>query len=108
MPAVKCSQLIKLLLRPRIERMIVALSANDLLAQHDADGVVDVRKGHSIVADLETNGRVFPDFTVGCRAFMNPLVVGLILGNRLLDVSQVRFEDDVVVRTLGESKNIGQ
>ena len=87
--------------------MVVALRTADLRAKKHPDRVVDVGKRHPLVAELEANGRVFPDLAVGREHLVGPLVERAVGGDRTLDPVEIGLEEDIFLRPLGEPENVG-
>ena len=95
------------MLRPVVERVVMALGTADLRAQEDPHRVVDVGQRHPGVAELEADGGVFPEPAVGREHLMHPVVVGLIGADRVLHVPEVGLEDERPLRPLQEPKDVG-
>ena len=100
-------QLVKLVLRPVVERVIVALGAADLRAQQHADGVVHVGQRHAVVAELEADGGILPEAAVGGEHLVHPLVVRFVGADRVLDPGEVGLEHQVPLGPLGEPEDVG-
>ena len=100
-------QFIKLMLRPVVKGMVVALSAADLGAEQDPHRVVDVGQRHPRITELEANGRVFPEEPVGGKHLVDPGVIRLVGANRILHVVEVRFENQLSLGTVHEAEDVG-
>ena len=100
-------QFIKLMLRPGIKRMVVALGAADLRAQKHPHGVVDVGERHPQIAQLEAHRRALPELAVGGEHFVNPLVVRPVGGDRPLHPVEIGLEEEILLRPLLQPQHLG-
>ena len=93
-------QFIKLMLRPGIKWMVVALGTADLRAQKHPHGVVNVGERHPQIAQLEAHRRALPKLAVGGEHFVNPLVVRPVGGDRPLHPVEIGFKKEIPLRPL--------
>jgi hypothetical protein len=100
-------EFVELVLRPLVERVVVALGAADLRAEEHPDGVVDVGQRHPLVAELEADRGVLPELAVGREHLADPGVVRLVLRDRPLHPVEIGLEEEVLLGSLAEPEDVG-
>ena len=85
----------------------MTLRTANLSTQQNPNRIVDIRQGHPIISQLESDCWILPSLTISREHFVHPLIVTLVDPNRIFHISQVRIGHDICLRTFNKSQNIG-
>ena len=86
--------------------MIVTLGTTNLSAKKNSHGIVDVGQRHPLVAQLISDGGTLPKSSIGSEHFISPCVERCIRGDRSLDIVEIGFKKELLLRSFAQSKNV--